>query len=258
MDVSQTAPRPDRLACPVDDLDVSAFAQAAAAFGQERFGYAVTPNADHLIRLHDEPGFRALYAQAEFVLMDSRLVAHVVRLLRRQRLPVCPGSDAVETILRAVVAPDDPVVLIGASAAQAAELAQRYGLRRLAHFNPPMGFVRDPAALEECLRFVEAHSPFRFCLLAVGAPQQELVARHLLARGAARGLALCVGASVDFLTGVERRAPRWMRRLGLEWLFRLLQSPRRLAYRYLVRGPRVFLLLRRTDFVLRPAGAAAA
>jgi UDP-N-acetyl-D-mannosaminuronic acid transferase (WecB/TagA/CpsF family) len=65
-------------------------------------------------------------------------------------------------------------------------------------------------------------------------------------------MALCIGASINFLTGLERRAPRWMQRLGMEWFFRLVNDPGRLAQRYLVRGPRVFSLLRMTDVQVRP------
>ena len=118
-----------------------------------------------------------------------------------------------------------------------------------------MGFIRDPQAVEDCLRFIEANSPFRFCLLAVGAPQQEIIANLLKTRGVARGLALCIGASIDFLTGAERRAPAWMQRGGAEWLFRLAQAPGRMSRRYLVRGPRVFALLRDTRIVLREAAS---
>jgi len=156
-----------------------------------------------------------------------------------------------------VIKPDDVMVLIGGSDSQARRLSQRYGLGQLAHFNPPMGFIHDPEAVEACLRFIETHSPFRFCLLAVGAPQQEAIAHRLQARGVARGLALCIGASISFLTGDERRAPVWMQRGGIEWLFRLVQSPRRLAKRYLVRGPRVFALLRNAQIVLRSASPSA-
>jgi hypothetical protein len=116
-----------------------------------------------------------------------------------------------------------------------------------------MGFIRDPEAVEACLRFIEAHSPFRFCLLAVGAPQQEALAQQLKARGIARGLALCIGASINFLTGDERRAPLWMQHCGMEWSFRLMQAPGRMAKRYLVRGPRVFGLLNDAEIVLRKA-----
>jgi UDP-N-acetyl-D-mannosaminuronic acid transferase (WecB/TagA/CpsF family) len=102
-------------------------------------------------------------------------------------------------------------------------------------------------------RSIESHSPFRFCFIAVGSPQQEMLAQRLQARGIARGLALCVGGSINFLTGLERRAPRWMRRLGFEWFFRLLQSPGRMTWRYLIRGPRIFALLPRIEIELRDA-----
>ena len=134
---------------------------------------------------------------------------------------------------------------------------QIYGLQDLQHHSPPMGFIRDPQAVEQTLRFVEAHSPFRFCFLAVGSPQQELLAQEIKQRGVARGLALCIGASINFLTGAERRAPRWIQLANLEWLYRLLQNPGRLARRYLVRGPRIFYLLPRLRFELRRATVAA-
>ncbi len=226
----------------VDDYDVQEFAAIAACFGGSTYGYVVTPNVDHFIRYHDDASFRELYGSATHILLDSRFLAYLLRLTRGVKTRVCPGSDLSAALLEAV-GPDDPMVLIGATDAQAEALRTRFGLRRLAHHNPPMAFIRDPAAVDACLRFIEAHSPFRYCFLAVGSPQQEMVAQQLGRRGIARGLALCVGASINFLTGVERRAPRWMQRLGLEWLFRLVQDPGRLAARYLLRGPRIFLLL---------------
>jgi exopolysaccharide biosynthesis WecB/TagA/CpsF family protein len=121
--------------------------------------------------------------------------------------------------------------------------------------NPPMGFINDPAAVDECLRFIESESPFRFCLFAVGSPQQEVLARAVQTRGRARGLGLCIGASINFLTGMERRAPAFVQKSGFEWLYRLINDPGRLARRYLVRGPRIFLLLPRLKVQLRPAMA---
>lgn len=234
-----------------NDCDVPKFIALASRFGSETYAYVVTPNVDHLIRFWEDASFRDLYRTAGFVLLDSRFLAYVLRLTAGKRLPACPGSDVTAQLFDRVIAPDDKVVLIGGSVAQAQYLERRYGLRGLRHFNPPMGFIHDPGAVEECLRFIEKESPFRFCLLAVGSPQQELVARALQTRGLARGLALCVGASINFLTGAERRAPPWLQKLGFEWLFRLCRDPMRLARRYLVRGPRIFFLLPRLKFELR-------
>jgi exopolysaccharide biosynthesis WecB/TagA/CpsF family protein len=239
----------------IDNYDLDEALKLVAAFGSDRYGYLVTPNVDHVIRHYEDRQFRALYNQATFVLLDSRFLAHTLGLFKRQALRVCLGSDLTAAIMDTVIKPQDVAVLVGGSASQAQYLRQHFGLRALRHIDPPMNFIRDPAQVESCLRQIEAVGPFRFCFLAVGSPQQELIAQKLKERGVARGLALCVGASVDFLTGIEKRAPSWMQQAGLEWLFRLLQNPRRLAKRYLVRGPMIFLLLRRIELRVRGATA---
>ena len=237
----------------IDDFGLNEFLKVAAAYGQDRFGYVVTPNVDHLIRYHEDATFRAHYRAAEYILMDSRFAARLMYLLKGVRLPVCTGSDLTAHLLSEVIQPNDRIVMIGGATEQAAQIATRYGLTNLRHLNPPMGFINDPAAVEACLQFVEQNGPFRFCFLAVGSPQQETVAQALRARGIARGLALCIGASLNFITGQEKRAPVWMQKMALEWLYRLAQNPKRLARRYLVRGPRIFAHLRRSRVVLRKA-----
>jgi exopolysaccharide biosynthesis WecB/TagA/CpsF family protein len=237
----------------IDGYCLDEFARLATEFGHDKYGFVVTPNVDHFIRFHDDPAFRALYGEAAYILLDSRFMSHVLSLTTRMHAKVCTGSDLTARLFGKVIRTEDPIVVIGGSVKQAQLLAERHGLAQLHHFNPPMGFIHDPAAVEECLTFIESHSPFRFCFLGVGSPQQEVLAQKLKARGKARGLALCVGASINFITGVETRAPLWMQRVGAEWLFRLAQDPRRLAKRYFVRGPRLFNLLMRTKIVLRPA-----
>lgn len=239
----------------LDDYDLEDYVPLAASYGQSSFDYVVTPNVNHLIRFCDDPAFRGLYADAGRVLLDSRLLARILALTRGLRPRVCPGSDLTARLF-SIIAPHDRIVLIGSSTQQAQRLVQLYGLQDLQHYSPPMGFIRDRRAVEQTLQFVEAHSPFRFCFLAVGCPQQEMLAHELKQRGTARGLALCIGASINFLTGAERRAPRWMQRSNLEWLYRLFQDPGRLAKRYLVRGPRIFALLPRLQFELRRTTAA--
>jgi len=235
----------------LDDFDLESFLAVAARFGAERFGFVVTPNVDHLIRCHEDASFRARYASADFALLDSRFAARLLLLMKGLRLTVCTGSDLTAALFRRVIAPDDRIVLIGGTPEQAAQIASLFGLRDVRHLNPPMGFIMKPEAVEACLNFIEQATPFRFCFLAVGSPQQEILAALLRQRGIARGLALCVGGSLNFLTGTERRAPRWLQRLSLEWLYRLAQDPRRLWVRYLVRGPRILGHLRQAQVVLR-------
>jgi N-acetylglucosaminyldiphosphoundecaprenol N-acetyl-beta-D-mannosaminyltransferase len=206
------------------------------------FAYAVTPNADHLIRLSSRPELRPLYEAAALRLLDSRVVARLAPAFGLRAPPVVTGSDLTAALFDRVVKSDDAVAVLGGSEEVAAALAARYRLARLAHRNPPMGFDRDPAALEAALRFLESH-PARFVFLAVGSPRQEIVAEALVRRGKATGFGLCIGASLLFLTGAERRAPRAIQKAGLEWAWRLAGDPKRLARRYLVDSPRVIQLL---------------
>jgi len=227
----------------IDDFGPAEFASVAASFGQERYGYVVTPNVDHLIRYYEDPTFRAQYRAADFILMDSRFAAGAVWVLKGLWLPVVSGADLTAQLLTKVVQPTDRIVIIGGSDEQASRIAAKYSLTNLRHHNPPMGFNKDPAAVEECLGFIEQMSPFRFCFLAVGSPQQEAIAQALRARGVARGLVLCVGGSLTL----------WTEKMALEGLFWQLFNPLPLALRYLVRFPRIFAYLRRSRFVLRKA-----
>jgi exopolysaccharide biosynthesis WecB/TagA/CpsF family protein len=247
------APRRSPVVFELDDYALPAFLSVAAGFGTQKYGYVATPNVDGLIRVHESASFRAAYAQAAYVLLDSRVAAALFRLVHRVRIPVCPGSDLTAAMLAQVIRPEDRVLVIGSTEQQLQTLRERFGLKHLLHHNPPMGFIRDPAAVEACLQFIEAASPFRFCLIAVGDPQGVMVAHSLATRGRARGLALIIGASIDFITGKQQRAPTWMQRIGFEWFYRLISNPRRLAWRYLVRGPKIFAYVFSSRVVLRPA-----
>lgn len=227
-----------------DDLDTAdAVSLLAGRDPAAPFAYVVTPNVDHVLRLVDspEPELRRIYEDAWLSTCDSR----VLRLLARRRglrLGLAPGSDIVAALFERVIDPGTPVTMIGGSIEVAAALRARLGLTRLAHHNPPMGFIRDPAAVQACEDFVVAH-PAPFVLLCLGSPQQERLAAHIRASHRATGIGLCVGAAVEFVTGAKARAPLWMQRLNLEWLHRLLSEPRRLWRRYLVEAPRIFLIL---------------
>lgn len=207
------------------------------------FAYLVTPNVDHVVRLsklrHDSEE-RTAYRHAAWRLCDSRILA-LLASLQGIRLSVVPGSDLTARLVRDVMQAGDEVALIGGQEGDAAILATlRPDVRFVQHI-PPMGLRDDRGARTAAAR-AAVDSGARFMLIAVGSPQQELIAAEIRDMPDARGTALCIGASIDFIIGRESRAPRWMQRLALEWLYRLLSNPRRLWRRYLVEGPRIVLL----------------
>jgi len=197
----------------------------------EPFVYVATPNTHHLVLLHRRvDGFAFGLSHAWLLLCDSRVLAHIGRLLFGQDLPVVTGSDLTVHLLRDVIGPEDGITVIGGNDQLRAQLAAQFGLRRIALYSPPFGFSRDPAELARCIDFVREH-PARFVFLACGAPQSEVLAAHLARAGGVTGVGLCIGASLLFATGQLKRAPRIWQALSLEWLYRLLQEPGRLTRR---------------------------
>lgn len=231
-----------------DALTLEQAASAIAARGPGApFGYVVTPNADHLVRAAADPALQAAYHGAMLRLLDSRVVAGLARLCALPAPPVVPGSDLTAHLLRHHVQPDERVTIVGLAPCWLPDLTGRFGLAPPAHLNPPMGFDRDPAAFAAAVEFVRAH-PARFIFLAVGSPRQERLAAAITQAGGAHGTALCIGASLDFLVGAQRRAPAGLQSAGLEWLFRLVSDPRRMARRYLVDSPKIIRLLVKQRF----------
>ncbi|NOW46458.1 exopolysaccharide biosynthesis WecB/TagA/CpsF family protein [Novosphingobium sp. SG751A] len=207
------------------------------------FAYIVTPNVDHVVRLqHDRSDLWPMYRLAWLTLCDSRILGRLARRVGL-RLPVVPGSDLTVAMFRRIIRPDDAITVIGGSPAMVESLRRLFGLTRLLHHNPPMGFIQDAAATQDAVDFAIA-AQARYTFLAVGSPQQEILAYRIARTGRASGVGLCVGASLLFLTQAQRRAPAIVQRLGMEWLFRLLSDPLRLWRRYLVEGPLIFAILR--------------
>lgn len=237
-----------------DDLNLAQAASWIAARPPHApFGYVVTPNADHLVRISRDPALRAIYRDATLCLLDSRVVAGVARLFGLTVPPVVTGSDLTGWLLAHHLVPGERITIVGLSPDWLPKLVARCGLAPPAHYNPPMGFDRDPAAFAKAVDFVRAN-PARLVFLAVGSPRQERLAAALAASGDVTGTALCIGASLEFLAGACRRAPRPVQRLGLEWLYRLAGSPRRLFRRYVIDSPMVIALLLRQQLSDRRCG----
>lgn len=204
------------------------------------FAFVVTPNVDHLVRLSRGGELAPLYAQAWLTVCDSR-VLELIAAFSGEEVEVTPGSDLTAALFDHAIDPDEPVVVIGGDEDVIAGVTARYGLTNVRWHQPPMGLRTNPQAVADCAAFVAAN-PARFVFLCVGSPQQEMIAAACIEREDCTGVGLCVGASLDFLSGKAQRAPQWMQRARLEWLHRLLEEPRRMWRRYLVDGPRVLLI----------------
>jgi exopolysaccharide biosynthesis WecB/TagA/CpsF family protein len=207
-----------------------------------RFKYVVTPNVHDMVTFLEDPIImQPLFARAWRVFCDSRVLSRLA-WFNGVRLPVIPGSDLTARLIAHAGEQCLKIALVGPTAAACAVLKSKYPGLNLVFHTPPMGFITSDHEVQKCVDFVvNTQAPLIF--LAVGMPQQGIVARRLADHPQAQGIGLCVGASIDFLTGKQRRAPVWVQKAGLEWLYRLLSDPRRLASRYLIECPRIFYLM---------------
>jgi len=208
------------------------------------YRYLVTPNVDHLVRLHRNGAglgdLAGIYRDADFCVCDSKVLARLAKW-RSVDLPVIPGSDLTERLFEEVIQDGDRIAIIGGDAEMLSKLSSKYPKLEFGQHRPPMGLVRNSAARREAGKFIADTKP-RFTFVCVGAPQQEMIAAEAAMLDGSGGLALCVGAALEFLTDRQKRAPVLMRRFGLEWAHRLLSNPRRLWRRYLIEGPAIFIL----------------
>ena len=237
--------RSDFLDVRFDPLSMDqALDQLSQVTADEPYSYLVTPNVDHVVRLHESResvrALKPMYDAADLCLCDSKIL-QLLAGLRGVDLPVVPGSELTTRLFERVIRSGDRIAVVGGDPQLLQDLTSQYpGVEFLQHC-PPMGLRTNAAARQEAARFI-AESGARFSFIAVGSPQQEMIATEAKAIPNAKGTALCIGASLEFLTGRIRRAPRLAQRLRLEWAHRLLSDPKRMWKRYLVEGPRIFLL----------------
>ncbi|MES2782402.1 MAG: WecB/TagA/CpsF family glycosyltransferase [Pseudomonadota bacterium] len=228
-----------------DNIDAAhAMQEITLLVGKHTFSYVVTPNVDHIValnRTHDAMLSNA-YEKADITLCDSRVLSLLAARSGLTLEPV-PGSDLTRQILE-MVGRSWRIAVIGGNADLHAQIAKLYPQHIWAFHQPPMGVRRSQAARREIAVFVE-HAEADIIFFAIGAPQSEICCYEIAQLGRARGVALCIGASLEFLTGAKKRAPLWMQRSSLEWLHRLGSEPQRLWRRYLVEGPQIFQIWRR-------------
>jgi len=240
--LDRDAPHPSRVCIGdllFDNLDLAqSVATVERALACGRRGYVVTPNVDHLVLYRDCPAFRAACREAALRLADGMPIVWASRLIGQPLRARAAGSDLFPVLCGMAAVRGHTVFLLGGAAGVADQAAIRLvarfpGLRIAGVYAPPDRFQHEGEAAEAAVRAVNAARP-SVLFVALGTPKQELwVHRHWSRLDV--GVALCCGAAFDFVAGVQIRAPDWMQRAGLEWLWRLARNPRRLWRRYLVR-----------------------
>lgn len=199
----------------------------------------VTPNVDQLLVARAQPELRRLFREASILLADGAPLSALARALGGGVPPRHTGADLLPAVARLSRERGLRIAITGGSRGVAEQAAAR--LER----EHPGSIVRAVAFPERGQDDVDAQARVATELwsmepdvvfVCLGFPKQE---NWVLDQGDRLPPAVYVGAgaAVDFAAGAQVRAPRVIQTLGLEWMWRLVREPRRLAHRYLVRGP---------------------
>ncbi|MBD7958540.1 WecB/TagA/CpsF family glycosyltransferase [Microbacterium sp. Sa4CUA7] len=182
-------------------------------------------------------------------LIDGAPIARQAHRMTGVSYPRLAGSDVIPGILNDVATAGLAVGVLGGSAEVSRALRDRLatgwpGLRFAGHWTPPREDLADRERCDAMAAEMKAGG-VDVLLVCLGKPRQE---RWIASYGPQTGASvlLAFGAVVDFLAGRVSRAPRWVSRAGVEWMWRLMLEPRRLAHRYLVEGPPAYMAVRRS------------
>ncbi|MFN3165845.1 MAG: WecB/TagA/CpsF family glycosyltransferase [Phycisphaeraceae bacterium] len=202
-------------------------------------GWVVTPNLEIARRASKDASWCETLNGAELVVADGMPIIWASRVQGCALPERVAGSSMLEPLSKSAGERGAKVFLLGGNpgvADRAAEVLRERcpGLVIAGTECPPMGFEAD-ASYVAGLREKLVNAGPDLVYVALGSPKQERLILDL--RPSLPGAWwLGIGISLSFLTGEVQRAPLWMQRLGLEWVHRLVQEPRRLARRYLVDG----------------------
>lgn len=199
----------------------------------------VTPNVDQVVQLEKNPEVRDIYTKAEFVFVDGMPLVWFSRLLPEEyHLPErVNGTNLMLNTCEAAAREGFSIAMVGGKEGAAEEAAKKLqqqfpGIKIAGTYCPPFGFEKDEVENEKILKMVDSWNP-TFLFVGVGNPKQEKWIYKNWDKLHFK-VAMGIGSAIELIAGQVKRAPLWVQKSGLEWLYRLLQEPGRLWKRYLV------------------------
>lgn len=237
--------------------DLFELIDALVASGESHL--VVTPNVDQLLLAERDDRSRAAIERASVLLADGAPLVALARVLGGDRVARHTGADLLPGVAAHAALRGWTIAVTGGAPGVSDRAVEVLG-----ETNPGASIVSVPfpqrgeATEDAQLDVIERISAIdaQVVFVCLGFPFQEDWYRTW-AEVLPAAVYIGAGAAVDFAAGTKSRAPRVLQMLGAEWVWRLLQEPRRLVYRYLVRGPRFLLVVAHSlgSAVARPRGA---
>ena len=233
------------MGAPVDPWTMGQTVDATDALIKDgRFAHLIGVNADKLLQMRDDPEMDACVRRCEVVNADGASMVMAAKKLGVELPGRVAGIDLMWELCALAEREGHRVYLLGAKAEvvkrTAEVLAERYPGMAIVGYRD--GYFNDEEFDSVVAEVEEARPDIVF--VGITSPKKERLIERFRELGA-RGAFVGVGGSFDVVSGNIPRAPMWMQRANLEWLFRMMQEPKRLVKRYVVGNTRFYLLLRK-------------
>lgn len=237
---------PDRIevmGAPVDPWTMEQTVAATDALIKDgRFAHLIGVNADKLLQMRDDAQMDACVRRCEIVNADGASMVMAANKLGASLPERVAGVDLMWELCGLAEREGHKVYLLGAKAEVVTKTAEvlsgKYPGMDICGYRD--GYFGDDE-FDSVVSEAEAARP-DIVFVGITSPKKERLIERFRELGA-KGAFVGVGGSFDVVSGNIPRAPMWMRRANLEWLFRMMQEPRRLVKRYVVGNTRFFLLL---------------
>lgn len=206
---------------------------------KKEYSFLVTPNSDHIVNLSKDPKLKSIYKESSIIINDSRVISLLVKL-KGKSLITTTGSDLTRNIILSDKLSKYRIAVIGPSSKEIDTVNTKYKTK-LKHIDSNEVIIKEEKSWDSAIDNV-INSKWDILLVCLSHPKQEIFSYDLRNK-LDHGIALNVGASIDFLSGKQKRAPRIYQLTYTEWLYRLLSDPKRMWKRYLINSPKIIKLI---------------
>lgn len=204
---------------------------------ERKIGQVITPNVDQICRIEWDSYFKKICENSELLLVDGHPLLWIAKLYKKPFKEKICGSDLVPELCEFASKRGYSVFFLGAAPGVAEratkKLKSQYkNLNVAGYYSPKKGFEKDINELNK-INEILFNSKADMLFVGMGVPKQDIFIYENMMKYKIP-MSFSIGGTIDFIAGEQKRAPKWISRIGFEWLYRFAQNPKKMFKRYLI------------------------
>ncbi len=213
---------------------------------QRKIGQVITPNVDQIVHMETDNYFKEICDSAELLLADGHPLLWIAKWYKTPIKEKICGSDLVPKLCEVAAQKGYSVFFLGAAPGVAQKAVDKLkkelpSLKVAGVYSPPIGFENDPIEINKINKILfDSRADMLF--VGMGVPKQDIFIYENMNKYKIP-MSFSIGGTIDFIAGEQKRAPKWMSKIGMEWFYRLCQSPKRMFKRYIIDDSKILKLV---------------